>query len=38
VNPERVMPKLIVLAVGVTTLSRPLVSVSVVRLMSWEEL
>jgi amino acid transporter len=38
VNPERVVPKSIVLAVGVTTLIYLLVSVSVVRLMSWEEL
>jgi amino acid transporter len=38
VNPGRVMPKFIVLAVGVTTLTHLLVSVSVVRLMIWEEL
>jgi amino acid transporter len=38
VNPERVVPKSIVLAVGVTTLTHLLVSVSVARLMSWEEL
>jgi len=37
-NPERVVPKSIVLAVGVTTPTHPLVSVSVARLMSWEEL
>ncbi|MEM0236165.1 APC family permease [Thermofilum sp.] len=37
-NPERVVPKSIVLAVSVTTLIYLLVSVSVVRLMGWEEL
>ncbi|ABL77463.1 APC family permease [Thermofilum pendens] len=38
VDPERVIPKSIVLAVSVTTLLYLLVSLSVVRLMSWEEL
>lgn len=38
VNPERVIPKSIVLAVAATTALYLLVSVSVVRLMSWEEL
>lgn len=37
-NPERVIPKSIVLAVAVTTAIYLLVSISVVRLMSWEEL
>lgn len=38
VNPERVIPKSIVLAVASTTAVYLIVSLSVVRLMSWEEL
>ncbi|MEM1508295.1 MAG: APC family permease [Thermofilaceae archaeon] len=37
-NPERVMPKAILAAVAVTTVLYLLVSFSIVRLMSWEEL
>ncbi|MCS7105004.1 MAG: APC family permease [Thermofilaceae archaeon] len=37
-DPEKVIPKSIILAVAVTTAIYLLVSVSVVRLMSWEEL